>query len=220
MSVSFGSFGVTPSLLRSMPIPVLAKMRFPSIVMRLLVEPICIPPSPRPLPLKAMTLPAPGVVPPIVAPVTAVISIPPNPLPRGVVPVTSVPIELPCTSVPGAVMLWRSSPNEPLPDKRFPAPMTSPPITVFGAAPILIPRSPFRSAAVPVTFVPTKFPWMRLPEAAAPVIKIPERLFPEMIFRADAVVPPIRLLAVSIQRPAFPLPSCAVPVALVPIKFP
>ena len=66
-SGSWGSLGVTPSLARSMPRPVLAKMLLPRMLFPTAVSDRP-DPTTMPLPLKAITLPVPGVVPPTVFP--------------------------------------------------------------------------------------------------------------------------------------------------------
>ena len=63
---------------------------------------------------------------------------------------------------------------------------------------------------------------MVFPVVPAPVTLTPSRAFPEMTFRAAAVVPPTVLpdAPVSILMPSSELATAPVPAALVPIRFP
>lgn len=76
----------------------------------------------------------------------------------------------------------------------FPAPAAVPPIVLELENAGRMPNWPFPSAAVPVTSVPMKLPWMTLPSVPTSAIVIPSSVLPEMRFRAAAVVPPIVVL--------------------------
>jgi len=138
-------------------------------------------------------------------------------LPRAADPDQSVPIKLPCTVIPGALLMDR--PSLPLPPITFPARAVVPPIVLLGAFPMLIPSFTLPRFAVALTFVPIKLPCTILPSALL-LTAIPV-LFPEIRFRANGIGPPMVLLSPpSIQIPAERLPRVAVPVTSVPIKLP
>ena len=76
--------------------------------------------TPAPL-LKAMVLPWPAPTPPMLLALADVLSrMPAPPLPSAVLPVASVPIQLPCTVLPVAVAVRNQMPSAPLPEMTLP----------------------------------------------------------------------------------------------------
>ena len=84
--------------------------------------------------------------------------------------------------------------------------------------PMRTPSPLLATALFPAAFVPMKLPWTKLSSAVAPLIRTPSVTFPEITFRAPAVVPPIVLWNAEPLRktPALPFPSAALPATLVP----
>ena len=186
--------------------------------------------------LKAITLPAPEVVPPIVllkAPLP--MSTPSVPLPRAAVPLTSVPMKLPCTRFPVSVLgnaLPMTTPSKPLPEIRLPV------IVLLEALPTMAtPSNLLRRAVAPLTSVPMKLPstrflvllpWMWIPEPAPDGPPDDVKPLPEIKLRAPGVGPPMVLLLapltsvnpMSTPKEPLPRPRAAVPVTLVPMKLP
>ena len=75
--------------------------------------------------------------------------------PRATLPVTSVPIKLPCTTLFGAS---NATPSPMFPEIRLRAPGVVPPMVLLGPDDTAIPPVPLGNAAVPVASVPMKFP--------------------------------------------------------------
>src|SRR5262249_28192947 len=110
-------------------------------------------------------------------------------LPRATVPLTSVPMQLPCT-------VWLDPPNRPTPPPLL-AEMILRPATVVPATrlfePLIkTPRSLCTRANVPVTSVPMRLPCTMFPEPSA--MSTPSPILPEIRLRAAGVVPPTVLL--------------------------
>ena len=213
VSASSGSLAVIPSLPRSIPSSPLenielAKMALP--VPAVLESPI---PAKT---LKAILLPAP-TPPPIVLPEQVAPINTPEELCRAAVPLKSVPMKLFCTKFEFEFEL-RATPVPAFPEITLRAPAVVPPTVLFVAK--LSMNTPNRllpSATMPLLSVPMKLPCTRLLVAPLPSIPTPS-LLPEIILRASAVVPPIRLLAApEMKTPSPELPSAAVPLAFVPI---
>src|ERR1051326_3490531 len=174
--------------------------------------------------LKAMVLPAPVAVPPIVLlDELEKIDTPFPLLAKADAPVISVPIKFPCTVFDDEPEI--ETPSLPLPEITLPAPAAVPPI-VLPVAPCKknTPLLPLGIAILPVISVPIKFPCTIFDVALVPNISIPPPPLPEIILGAPAAVPPIILLsplmAIPIAVLPGPLDMAAVPAALVPIKFP
>ena len=75
------------------------------------------------------------------------------------VPVTSVPMRLPCTLFPVVPAEWITTPQTLCPEITLPAPAAAPPTTLPLAPPeMLIPVPALPRTAVPVTSVPMKLP--------------------------------------------------------------
>jgi hypothetical protein len=111
-----------------------------------------------PVLLPEMMLRAAGEVPPMTT--LALLALTPTPLRSGAVPAASVPIRLPCMTVPGAAAL---TPPASLPEMRLPAPGSVPPTTLpteVEAVPLIIsmphpsPPPASKKTFVPVTSVP------------------------------------------------------------------
>ena len=120
--------------------------------------------------LPEMMLPAPwpglGVRPPIRLSLFRIRT--PSLLSMRVVPVTSRPMTLPCTtqlyrpSMVGWLMPLMNTPVR-LPEMTLPAPNSSPPTRVPGALPTLTPSAAFPRRSRPVMSVPIKLPWITTP---------------------------------------------------------
>src|SRR5215471_13943718 len=100
----------------------------------------------------------------------------------------------------------------------FPAPAEAPPrvllLALVRSTPTLLPR-----AVVPLTSVPMKLPSTTF--ALAALMLTPEEVFPEITFRAAAVVPPtVLLLALLARETPVPLAIAALPAGFVPMRFP
>ena len=111
-------------------------------------------------PLPEMRLPAPAVVPPIVLAFELLACTPPLALGSAAVPAAFVPMRLPCTTVLAELVeRWTPTPKLPLlplPEIRFPAPLTVPPMKL-PIMPVLNTSTPlcrFAMIAVPVMSVP------------------------------------------------------------------
>jgi hypothetical protein len=89
-------------------------------------------------------------------------------LPIGVTRSTPKPMTLPHTMLSTAPGPPMSMPSMPFPAMTFPAAGSAPPMTVALAPRIQMPVEEFRSSAVPLTSVPTRFPSITLPTAALP----------------------------------------------------
>ncbi len=127
-------------------------MRLPAKVLPGAVLPLSAMPAPL---LPEMTLPGgwPGTV---ASPPTRLFAVlcmkTPTPLlPRSTVPVTSVPMKLPCTVLPP---LKRRTPSLALPLRRLRAAAVVPPTRVFVAPPTLTPVAPLPRSRVPLLSVP------------------------------------------------------------------
>ena len=115
-------------------------------------------------PLKAMILPCPGCVPPMVPLVVDPANGLPTPMPQltlpsGIVPVISVPILLPWITM---LPVGLPSTMIPLvvPLTTLPEPEVLPPIVVLTEAPpTWMPKLSVWNAIVPVASVPIRFPW-------------------------------------------------------------
>ena len=117
-------------------------------------------------------------------------------LPRGFVPVTSVPMKLPCTRFPVEGLLSITTPYLPLPEMMFRAAAVVPPTVLSGALESTTPSPTLPTAWVPETSVPMKLPCTRFPDAPpfGPKMTTPNAPLPEMRLPAPAAVPPIVLL--------------------------
>ena len=110
-------------------------------------------------PLKAMRLPAPAVVPPIVLLDVPTILTPSPLLPSGLRPSIWGPVRLPWTMVP--VTPRRSIPFPSLPDMTLRAAGSVPPIVTLAAKAESLMDTPLPvlpKSAVPLTSVPMRFP--------------------------------------------------------------
>ena len=176
--------------------------------------------TPRPV-LPEMTLRAPATVPPIVfewaPPNTAT---PAELLARAAVPVVSVPMKLPVTTLSLVPTSAIRMPWPVLPEMTLAAPAAVPP-TVFDLAPprMAIPPSVLGTAAAPVALRPTTFPRTRFVLVAPPVIATPLPPFPEIRLPSPVPVSPTRLLRASpvTHTPAPVFGTAAVPAWLVPM---
>ena len=170
--------------------------------------------------LNAIVLPAPVVVPPIVLPETSSTSMP-TALGLARVPVESVPILLPATTllvVPSSAM---STPSPLFSEMTLPAPAVVPPIVLPDAALSISTPVPFAMETSPVTSVPMSLPATRFPVVLPLEISTPSFVLPEMTFPAPLVMPPIVLLcAPRLTSTPTPLGRASVPVMSVPIRFP
>ena len=151
-----------------------------------------LPPSHTPtVPLPEIKLPGgvPGVAvsPPMTLLEVPLVFTPTFGLDRTTVPVTSVPIKLPCTVLLDP--LNRSTPRL-FADITLRASTVVPPTRQFEAF-IKTPRSVFPRGSVPVTSVPMKLPCTVFP---VPPNETPSPMFPEIRLRASGVVPPTVLL--------------------------
>ena len=177
-------------------------------------------------PLKAMTLPSPAPVPPIVSGPSETWS-PNRPLPTAIVPLGSVPTRLPWMTL-FFVKAPSKTPSNVLPEMTLPAPAAEPPMVRTREslpAPKLAMPIWFGSATVPVLSVPMRFPWIvaAIDEFRLAATAMPTLLLPEITFRASGVGPP----AVKLRPPFWTnmlipdeAPRAMVPVASVPMKFP
>lgn len=152
VSVSPGSFSVTPSPPRSIPNPPFEKMLLRLIL--LLVPPSRSTPAP-PLSAIVLALTSFPLVPESIS--TAAFSFGTEDVPSAL-----VPMQFPSTSVPEAPSHSRtpgppaSGPAyDPLPDIRLPEPAAVPPMTVLVAPPTAMPAYPLPNGSVPVASVPT-----------------------------------------------------------------
>src|SRR4051812_38042268 len=109
------------------------------------------------------------------------------------------------------------TPSQPLPEMTLRAPALVPPMVLFVEPySIATPSDPLGTAAVPAAFVP-----MRLPSTVSPLAErnqTPLAWLPEITFPEPAAVPPTMspVEPYWIVTPLRPLPSAAVPPALVP----
>lgn len=99
----------------------------------------------------------------------------------------------------------------------MPAPVSAPPIRLESAEKRTSPRE-LGIAAVPEILVPIKFPVILL-FAVVPCTEIPAVVFPEIIFRDDAVDPPIKLELVLLTFIPMELGRANFPVTSTPIKL-
>ena len=149
-------------------------------------------------------------VPPIVA-YSAVICTP-STLPIALLPVTSVPIKFPCTTLLVAPTFRISTPTLVFPEMMFRTAAVVPPIMLL-AAPLITTPDALLTLVVPAELVPMKLPWIvALPTKTS----MPLPLFPEIRFPAPLVIPPIVMLGALMRMPPAPFALAAAPVALVP----
>src|SRR5437667_116841 len=156
-SGSIASFMFTPAGSRSMPSPPFSKNELPLI--RKPSSPLSTNTPAKPL--KAMTLPSPAPVPPIVSGPSETWS-PNRPLPTAIVPLGSVPTRLPWMTL-FFVKAPSKTPSNVLPEMTLPAPAAEPPMVRTREslpAPKLAMPIWFGSATVPVLSVPMRFPWI------------------------------------------------------------
>ena len=126
-----------------------------------------------------------------------------------------MPILFPWIVHPFPTETWM--PLSALPEMTFPSPGLGPPMRK-PVVPVSEMPSPLEMAALPVTSVPMRLPWMTL--APPPVDWMPVA-FPLTRFPAPAVAPPITLpLAPAVMTIPTPFPGPAVPVGSVPMKQP
>ena len=170
--------------------------------------------------LAEMILRAPAAVPPIVTPVACSSSMPSVPLPRAIVPDSSVPMKSPTIEVPGPPTAAIVMPASRLAEITSPSPCAVPPI-VTPEAPYTATPSPWLArASVPVWSVPISSP-STTTEAAPSSMSTPSPLLPEMTSRASAVEPPIVMpVPPAITTPLSPLRTAEVPRTSVPMKSP
>src|SRR5262245_57291396 len=131
--------------------------------------------------LKAMVLPAPERVPPIVLPPKPPEMNTPVPLLSGTLPVRSDPMKFPCTRLLPAKEPTISIPGPVLPETTLPAPANAPPIVLSfdeSDTPVSLGRG-----ELPVALVPMKLPSIRL-FVQDPVIWTPSPVLLEMTLRA------------------------------------
>ena len=126
-------------------------------------------------PFPEMTLAAPEVVPPIVAPVTKT-TMPKKWLATAAVPPAAVPILFPSTRQSVASM---SMPSPAFPEMTLAAPEAVPPIVTFDD-PTSMPPLELATARVPLALVPTSFPSTRQKASSVPKMSTPYFPFPEM----------------------------------------
>jgi hypothetical protein len=166
-----------------------------------------------------MTFRAAAVVPPIVLFADPkFIKTPSETFATATVPVTSVPMKLPCTRLPERVPPMEI-PGPLLPEMRLRAPGAVPPIVwleEFPDCPSVTTPVPFPMARVPAALVPMKLPCTRLPVVPA-LMEMPVLSLPEMTLRAAEVVPPIILFELAMFSPRKALPRSTVPVTSVPM---
>ena len=175
-----------------------------------------------PLPsLFATTLRAPAAVPPIVVP-DALLSTPSPPLPRLAVPLTSVPISFPATTLLEAEPPWISMPVDPFPEMMLRScPVMLPPIWLSGALTMSTPPLMLPSARRPEMSVPMRLPSTAFPVALLLRISTPTARLPAIVLPAPTTEPPTVFPGASrISRPSWPLPRASVPVASVPMRLP
>ncbi len=173
------------------------------------------PGSPAPV-WPAMTLPAPGVVPPTVLLMAlARISTPVSPLGKAAVPAALVPMKFPWMMFPVEPATEISTPSEPLPEIRLRAAGVVPPMRLL-AEPLVM-NTPWLlappRASVPVGSVPRKFPSTTLP---SPVASVMPPLAPPL--KSLITSPRTVLEPASMRKPdaASPLPSISI--SSVPLK--
>ncbi len=128
-----------------------------------------------------MTLPGPTVL-----PVDELRMTPCPPFPRAAVPAAFTPIQVFVTTVDTELPVnWTPSPT--FPDTSV-SPTSAEPTTLPAPAPIPIPAEPFGTAAVPVGFVPIRFPATTLLSAPEPMMRTPLAPLPEMTLDAEGQI--------------------------------
>ena len=160
--------------------------------------------------LAEMTLPPTPPVPPMVLLAESTTVTPSKALGKRTPP-EPIPRSLPWTSVSLAPLLT-STPKRALSATILPAPGLVPPRVLPGEPMIATPSTPFPRFVALAALVPTRLPWITLPELALPAIKMPPPGLPATTLPAPAKVPPMRLSLVSgySTRPPPTFPRAAV----------
>ena len=186
VSVSPGSFGVTPLLPRSMPRRPLPAIVFARIALPLplmIVTPL--------VPFDTIRLPSAAVLPPMVL-LELSMTMPSFWLPRAL-PVALLPIQLPAMTLPGLLMNT-PTPYSWFPEMTFRAAVTDPPTVLPDDSMIVTPPPRLGIDEVPAALVPMKLPCRVLPvvwkidtPVSLPVTGLPKPL-PEMTLPAPEAI--------------------------------
>src|SRR3954466_14259482 len=140
---------------------------------------------------------------------------PRNLLPEGRVPVISVPMEFPATTLVLVPSPLRTTPVSLLPEMTFRAAAVAPPIVLPRAPFVTITPKALGSVYRPAASVPMELPVSALPVVPDPVIETPAPELPEITL-------PVSVLPLAPLRISIPVPLAfgAVPAAVTPMELP